>query len=108
VGASRGELAAWSKRVSGTRAKRRWSEARGVAAHEQKRTGVAACGCGTDALDVSGPNEQWRAGRIQVEHECAGDAGAEARGRARAGGVVVKCFCARCGNAVASILFMPR
>jgi hypothetical protein len=65
VGASRGELAAWSKRVSGTRAKRRWSEARGVATHEQKRTGVAVCGCSTDALDVSGSNEQWRAGRIR-------------------------------------------
>jgi hypothetical protein len=33
----------WSKRVSGTRARRRWSEARGVAAREQKKTGVASC-----------------------------------------------------------------
>jgi hypothetical protein len=41
--------------VSGTRTKRRWGKARGVAAREQKRTGVAACGCGTDALDASGP-----------------------------------------------------
>jgi hypothetical protein len=40
AGASRGELAVWSKRVSGTRAKRRWSEARGVAACEQKTGGV--------------------------------------------------------------------
>jgi hypothetical protein len=48
---------AWSKRVGGTRTKRRWGEARGVAAREQKRTGVAACGCGTDALDASGPEQ---------------------------------------------------
>jgi hypothetical protein len=41
--------------VSGTQARRHWSEARGVAAREQKRTGVAACGCGTDILDASGP-----------------------------------------------------
>jgi hypothetical protein len=34
---------AWSKCVSGTRSRRRWSEARGVAAREQKRTGVAEC-----------------------------------------------------------------
>jgi hypothetical protein len=48
---------AWSKRVSGTRTKRRWGEARGVAAREQKGTGVAACGCVTDMLDASGPEQ---------------------------------------------------
>jgi hypothetical protein len=36
--------------VSGTQARRRWSEARGVTAREQKRTGMAACEQKTDGV----------------------------------------------------------
>jgi hypothetical protein len=43
-----------------------------VAAREQKRIGVVACGCGTDALDASGPERavvregRWRRGWRRV------------------------------------------
>jgi hypothetical protein len=41
-GASSGAQSGFN-RVSGTQARRRWSEARGVAAREQKRIGMVAC-----------------------------------------------------------------